>query len=272
MPARSRSRITICATSVRAKEREANVVVGIGVYRAESATIAGNTIRSVGLLARQAQLRVAILALGVQQPRLRGNDVTELGPPGDFVGLAAGIMLIPPYSDFDISNNQVQRDIAVAERPNEGKWFALFVGNIELKPVFHTGTMATMPIDSTRTLVFNAGHAFIAALDKNSPVRGSMLGNVLNARGIMAAVNVFVPGECLFNDNRVEATTKDVAVRLTTDVVIVNANRVRGGELSMLLTAEPKFAAVLGNVTTAMITFPSGPLAAPWDVLNVRAP
>jgi hypothetical protein len=81
---------------------------------------------------------------------------------------------------------------------------------------------------------------------------------------------VVAAGECLFNDNRVECRgNKGAAVLLATQVAIVNANRVRGGEPSIQVVGA-KTNAVLGNVTTGGIDVPGG-LQPAWDVLNLRA-
>jgi hypothetical protein len=95
---------------------------------------------------------------------------------------------------------------------------------------------------------------------------------VFNARGTTPVVNVSAAGECLFNDNRVEArlNTGGMAVILATNVAIVNANRVRGGETSIQVTgATIKTAAVLGNITTGRIAVAGVALPNPWHDLNL---
>ena len=74
------------------------------------------------------------------------------------------------------------------------------------------------------------------------PARGSVLGNVFNARGPTPAVLVSAAGECLFNDNRVDAkfNTKTAVILLTT-AAIVNANRVRGGRQFFWCAEGPDF-------------------------------
>jgi len=107
----------------------------------------------------------------------------------------------------------------------------------------------------------------------------SVLGNVLAARGSEPAADISIAGDCLFNDNRCElrGNTGRIAVSLETRTAIVNANRVVGGEASVLLQTNAKLVTVLGNITTGAIVAggpsPSTwiPLGAPWDALNVRA-
>lgn len=256
--------------------REAGTVVGIGVVRSEAVTIAGNTIRALALQAPQSSLRSGILAFGVQRARICGNELTELGPAGDFVGVSAGIMLRAPYLQFEIGNNQVQRDPLPSNLASNGAWYALVAVEPDPQNVLgRVGGFTTLRVDEARTLVFGSGRAWINAVavagatDGAEGARGSIMGNVFNGRGPTPTVEVAATGECLFNDNRVEARLNRgrPAVLLTTQVAIVNANRVRGGEASIQLTG--RVAAVLGNITTGAIIVPGG-LQAPWDALNLR--
>jgi hypothetical protein len=263
-------------------------VVGIGVARAEAATVAGNTLRGIAVQTQQSTLSAAILTFGVLRARISGNEIADVAPPGDFGGVIAGIAVRAPYLEFDISNNQVQRDAAASMQSSNGAWFAVLVGEAEppgpggIRP----GGFAAVRIDNLRMLVLGGRQPYIAVLaDANSvaepaeprpaaavaepPARGSIIGNVLAARGAAPAVQVSAFGECLFNSNRVEARAVRVAaIVLNTTVAIVNANRVRGGEPSIQVLVA-RLAAVLGNVTTGSIAVPGG-LPAPWDALNLR--
>jgi hypothetical protein len=268
-------------------------VVGIGVVRAQSATIAGNMIRAIALQTMQSGLAAAILAVAVQRVRIANNEVSGMAPPGDFVGVMAGIMVRPPYTDFEVSHNRVQRDESPSTQTSNGSWFAALIGelNLEGAPV-RVGNLATVRVDAARAVILGAGRAFVAAADAVTAggttssaadatgaaaaavaagARGSVIGNVFIARGLSSAVQVIAAGECLFNDNRIEARgTRGAAVVVATPVAIVNANRVRGGEPSMQIGASAKTAAVVANITTGGIAMPGG-LPAPWDALNLRA-
>jgi hypothetical protein len=277
-------------------------VIGIGVARAQSATIAGNMIRAIAVETVRSSLAAAILSMAVQRVRISGNEVSNMGPAGDFVGVMAGIMLRAPYAEFEVSHNRVQRDETPSTQSSNGAWFAVQIGEIDVEAtVGRVANFATVKVDNTRTLVLGAGRPFIANMLSDPAVatvaganvvtdraatlagaaaaapadvavaRGSVTGNVLAARGTAPAVQIIAAGECLFNDNRVEARVLRVAaVVLATPVAVVNANRVRGGEPSLQITATTKTAAVLGNVTTGTIAVTGG-LTAPWDALNLRA-
>jgi hypothetical protein len=249
------------------------MVVGIGVTRADGATIAGNTIRALAAEAVQSPLRAGILTFGVLRPHVSGNEVTEVAPPGDFLGIAAGIMLRAPLTQFDVSNNQVQRDSAPSAQGSNGIWFALTAMEIDPQnPLSRTGSLTTIRVDPTRVLVLGAGRPYVFGTSGFAPppqTRAAVLGNVLNARGTTPAVELSAAGECLFNDNRVESVLNSkAAVTLATTVAIVSANRVRSGDISIQV-AGARAAAVLGNVTSGQIVVPGG-LQAPWETLNLR--
>lgn len=261
------------------REGATGLVVGIGATRAQSATIAGNTIRALGTHAVQSLLRAGILAFGVERARISGNEVTDLAPVGDFVGRAAGVMLMAPLVDFEVGHNRVERDATPSALRSNGEWGALAVlGADPQTPLSRVGALTTVRVDAAKTLVLGAGRAYVsnlavAAID-NQPLgaNGSILGNVLIARGDAPAVEI-VAAQCLFNDNRVEARLNGkIAVTLAAAVVIVSTNRVTGNEFSIQITrATVRSATVLGNITTRGISLAGASLPAPWDTLNLRA-
>ena len=191
-------------------------------------------------------------------------------------------MLGAPYTEFEVNHNLVQRDATPSTQTSNGAWSALVAGGVGSENgTWRAGDLSAIRVDSTRTLVLRGTRAYLAVLTdtpagatvSEPPLpRGSVLGNVFNARGTTPVVNVSAAGECLFNDNRVEArlNTGGMAVILATNVAIVNANRVRGGETSIQVTgATIKTAAVLGNITTGRIAIMGGALPNPWHDLNL---
>jgi hypothetical protein len=157
------------------KKGESRPVVGIGVARAEAATISGNTIRTLGVQT-EIGLRAAILTFGVLRVRVSGNEVTEVAPPGDFGEAAAGIMLLAPYTQFEVSHNQVQRDAAPSTQPSNGRWWALLSVDIDQQqPLSHFGGFATVRVDASRVLVVGAGRPYLSTLTETvaaaAPVR-----------------------------------------------------------------------------------------------------
>jgi len=260
-------------------ERSASVV-GIGISRADTATVTGNTISRIGQQAVRAPLRAGIAANSVRRLRASGNDISDVASAGDFVGLAAGVLLRAPYAQAEVSHNQVDRDAQPSAQPSPAQWFALRVdAPRDDRVVSRVGAHAAVRIDDVRTLVFGAKRPYLVAgateIDAAGTVvaRGSsasVLGNVLAARGESPAVEVSASGDCLFSDNRCElrANNRAPAVRIAAGTTIVNANRVRGGEVSVELLGDRRRITVLGNVTTGPI-HAGGPLQPPWDSLNV---
>jgi putative cofactor-binding repeat protein len=254
-------------------------VLGIGIFRADAVTISGNIIRRVGIQAKGAALTAGVLAVATRKSSVSNNQIAEVAPPDGFIGKAAAIMLLLPTADFDVSHNLVDRDATDLEIRDNSDWRALTVLDSDPKtPTAHFATFATVRVDAGNVFVLGAGRPFLAALPAagidNQPagVRGSVIGNTFNARGASPAVDV-AAGQNLFNDNRVNARLNEkLAVALATDIAIVNANRVIGGEVSVQVTrATLKSAAVLGNITTGVIVVGGSSLPAPWDALNLRA-
>ena len=261
-----------------ANDERTGSIVGISVLRTDAATVVGNTIRRIGQQAVRAPLCAGIAAASVQRLRASGNDISEVAPAGDYVGLAAGVMLRAPYAQAEITLNHVDRDAQPSSQVSRSQWYALLIDQPRGdRFVSRIADYAAVRIDEARTLVFGAKRPYVVTAPAETDVAGalvvrgasvSVLGNVLAARGATPAVAVEASGDCLFNDNRCElrANNSSAAVRITSGVTIVSANRVRSGKVSMELLGDPKRMTVLGNVTTGDI-IPE--LGLPWDALNV---
>ena len=251
-----------------ADDARTGFVVGIGVLLADAAMVAGNTIRRIGQKAVLAPLRAGIAAASVQRLRVSGNDISEVAPVDDYIGVAAGVMLLAPYAQAEVTLNHVDRDAQPSSQNSDMKWYALLVGQLRGERFG-----AAVRVDERRTLVVGAKRPQLITAAAVTDVAGSasVLGNVLAARGATPAVEIEASGDCLFNDNRCElrANNGSAAVVVTSGVTIVNANRVRGGKVSIELRGNPDFMTVLGNITTGGITTGGiPPLSAPWDALN----
>jgi hypothetical protein len=259
-------------------EESTPLVTGISIVRADTATVAGNTIRRVGVRTIQGVLRAGIVGVGVLNARVNGNDASAIGPPQEFAGLAAGIMLRGPYTAFSVHHNRVERDAGLVDGA-AGAWAALVAAESAPNDTVSQATGGSqIKLDANRVLVLG-GSPYIrqtsaagAQAAGSTGARASVLGNELNARGIAPAVDLDAAGECLFSDNRVEllGSTRFAAVRVNTQAAIISANRVRGGETASIQVLNAKSAAVLGNITSAGIDVPGG-LQPPWDQLNLRA-
>jgi hypothetical protein len=247
-------------------------VVGIEVIRADSATIAGNLVRAIGLTAVKSALRAGVVTFGVNRPRVSGNEIVEVAPAKGFVGTSAGIMLRAPQTQIEVNHNSVQRDLTPGVDNSDGNWFALTTAEVNPKvPFGQAGDKVAIRLGDGRILALGADYAFVrASLAANDTegARAGIIGNMLSARGPAPAVLVVAGQECLFNDNRVESGSKSVAVSLESAVAIISTNRVRGGESSIRLTGA-RAVTVIGNITTSTIIIPGGIANTPWAPLNV---
>ena len=258
----------------------------ISILRAVSVAVSGNTVNRVGVNADGVAAVAGILVAGVDRLRIAGNSVTDIGPAGSFErGIGAGVMVLAPFLNADIVHNRVDRE-STARTQDVGHFFALWVGELSgphgsgsnltgfdsLGKV--TGQMAANA--GAGTLIFGQRQIYMKAAFGLGQAGGlaavgssvGVLGNSLGARGLSPAASVIVRGDCLFNDNRCELRGGSAdAVRLAGEAVIVSANRVRGGEVSVRI--ESKSATVLGNITTHGIFLNGSQLTTPWLALNV---
>lgn len=257
------------------------VMAGISVTRTESATIAGNTVRQVGVNAKQGkQLIAGIFATALKRSRIGGNEVTEIGPVGEFGGSAAGIMLRAPYAQTAMSHNHVERDAQPSEQSSPDNWLAVVIDepNAKERVLSRAADFTALRLDDSRTLVLSGSRAWVdagaTAVDAAGAVvvRGasaSLIGNTLIARGRTPAVDVSASGDLMFCDNRCElrANQNIDAVRLASPVAVVSANRVRGGKPSMTISPQNAAVTAIGNITTSSIAAPLKPEMIPLNLV-----
>jgi hypothetical protein len=270
------------------------MAAGIAVARATVATVANNTIRRVSIGAARTPLTAGVLAVGVQRARIHGNEIAQIGPTADFAGTAAGIMVRAPYMHAEVAHNHVQRDAQAVAAAGESVWLAAAVldnasvrpaGDIvaDLTAVDRAGGVASVRVDDRRMLVVGAGRAFVAAAPPAAAVddltaaaaapRGSaasVQSNTFVARGRGPAVHVLATGETLVSNNRCELNGRGgPAMRLTSPLVVLNANRVRGGDVSVSITSQTARLTAVGNITTTPIRVGAANLPAPWSAINI---
>ncbi|MBC8055314.1 MAG: hypothetical protein H7Y61_01910 [Rhizobiales bacterium] len=243
----------------------------------------GNTLRRVGMNVGERNLLVAgIFGAGVGNGRVQGNALSGIGPVGDTRGTPFGILWAGPYDELDLSHNQVRRDDEPVAAPGATRWIGVEVLPVTVnQPVLRSLGYLAIRVDATRTLVIQNERAtlvsskapvFAAAARAEGGSCAAMKGNVVAARGTGAAVLLGASADIVFTDNRCELNgDKTDSVVLTGRALIVSANRVVGGERSMLLNASPKLMTVLGNITSHAIATAAGPLEPQWVPLNIHA-
>jgi hypothetical protein len=256
-------------------------IYGINLRRAESASISGNQLQRIGNNAPAGISRIAgIVQFGVRSSHVSNNDVLEVGPAAATTAIIAGIQMLGPHENHLVSGNQVSRDPAGAI-PDGTSFFALLVEDPAPPiPIINVGNFTTVHLAAGRTLVFDGNHVFVHDLLLDAAVSANLLlglssvvvdGNVLRARGGVAAVHMVTGLDIAFSDNRCTLNGNDTAIRATCRVAVLSSNSVRNlGRLSVEVHgSELRFTAV-GNASSGEIFVNGQPLPAPWAPLNVR--
>jgi len=256
-------------------------IYGISVRRAQTANVAGNQLKRIGIDAPAGIQRIAgIVQFAVRSSRVANNDIAEVGPPALSTAIMSGIEMQGPHQDHVVVGNQVARDPAGAI-PDGANWFALLVEEPSPPiPIVHVGNFTAVHLAAGRTLVLDGTHAFAteAVLDvgtANALLLGlsSVIveGNVLRARGATPAVHMITGLDIKFSDNRCTLNGNNTAVVLNCKVAVISSNIVRNlGRNSVEVPSSDVQSTVIGNVTSGEILVRGQPLPAPWAPLNVR--
>ena len=190
------------------------LTAGISVTRTTSATIAGNTLRRIGMTSGdRLTLTVGVSTLGVARCRIGENDVSQIGPSANFNGFGVGIAVRAPFQQAEIQHNHVQRDgDADALSADEALWLALmvfesaqnafssntpnagvrgaqkagarnasraaradFAAAADAVPgIGRAGNVATLRVDDRRTLVFAGNRAFVGVAAADADAVGAV--------------------------------------------------------------------------------------------------
>jgi hypothetical protein len=269
--------------SARQQPKLGQFIYGINVNRARSATIAGNTLRRIGVDAAPGIAHIAgIVHFAVQRSRVHDNDLSEIGPATVLRGAAiGGILLHAPYAQNEIRANHVERD-AVPAAADGADWTAIGADEpTATRPIVHAGNFTAVFATAARMLVVNGPRVFTdeALLDFSAgaaapaPRASSivMRGNAIRARGAPPAVTLNAGADIQFGDNRIELVGFKDAVQLNAGAAVVTSNVVRGGETSMRISATIDRVVVMGNATSAGISVNNSGLGnSPWAALNVK--
>ena len=269
--------------TARARPTLGPFVYGISVQRAQLANVVGNTLRRIGLEAVPGIESVAGIAnLAVRNSRITGNTILEIGPTTALASAQlAGVLIIGPYTQNEVSGNHVERD-AISAAPDGAMWSAVRLEQpTPAQPIIHVANFSAVHLAAGRMLVINGTHAFAVelALDFSEAnivvprlASTTMRGNTFRARGAAPAVTVQSGAVIQFVDNRCELVGgAESAVVLNSAVAVVSSNVVSGGETSIRLSAPTEGVTIIGNVTSSRIVAGSNNLTGtPWERLNVE--
>ena len=276
---------TIAGNDVRRVATTAgNVRLFAGVMAAgvERVRIQGNEIAEIGPAADFGGIAAGIL-IGAPylEAEVTHNRVERDAAAQAAAGESAWAALIVTDTDLAVATGEIAAPpppATAAAGANAVNTVNAAAGAAALSAV-RLGTTTTLKLDAQRTLLFSGARASVstAALDfavAADAVRGgaaSVLGNTFFARGRVSAVQLTARTEALFSDNRctLQGPRGVPAVRIASPVVVLNANRVRGGELNSVQVTSAKSVAALGNVTSGPVTVNGNPLPAPFAALNL---
>ncbi len=249
---------------------------GIVVARADSVTVADNTIARFGVDRQVADVHAAIAVLGCTDVRVSGNVVNGVGVVVSEAGMAFGIVVAGPFQNAIVSENSVRAGVDL----NRKQWQPLLV----MSTVAPATGAAPVPfkLGPNLAIIGNQAGALLLSDEVAAAValrddHATIVANVLEGGGLKPTCLVRVRGDIVADANhctQLAGTSK--ACVLGGATVTASTNRVRGGGAQLLLeVGAAKFAAV-GNITangTLLVTGSTpAPVSGPWNQLNPIVP
>jgi hypothetical protein len=222
-------------------------IVGVGLWRAASASLRGNTVALIG---NAATGEVKVVGVSLRQgtrATVASNYVNDVGPPG-LAAAAAGVRFEGAFETVVVDGNRIAR--ATTEQ-GDGQWTAIEAVNPS---------------------------------EGKSADKFTLSDNIVTGVTVRPLVNVNRAGDCVFSGNHCAATMgpgfrSSTVVDISGDTIICGNNRVRGDHATdgVVLIAskdanQQPLITVLGNIVHPSIKVGDGPLAAPWAPLNTISP
>jgi hypothetical protein len=244
----------------------------IRLVRVEELDVASNAVHGFARSAPQAASRAGISTVAVTSARVSGNSLSGIGPSAGFVGVTAGIEIVPPFSSATLSGDTLRRRGADGEQLAESVWIGVHVrttfGSGRVAPVITLGDLAVVTT-AERAFVFTATNLFaVAGRLGDVTVRG----NDVEAEATMGAPAVIAgAAACRLTDNRLvslAARTRPSEVRCLRAVIATNELRGAGDLPVLEVEAAGKTAAIVGNITTGPILLNGSSLPPFWSDLN----
>jgi hypothetical protein len=243
------------------------IAVGILLLHTRDASVTGNTIERVGLTSPGALARLGVAVGGSQSIRITDNTVVDLGPPDEFVGFAAGVLVADRFQRADVLDNSVRRADTVPDR-RLSEWFGILIAGFGKFQAVRETISAT---------VGNRQFAFFGAAGRLVELPGSagslgVRGNLVEAYGDAPAVLVETESPCVFGDNRCFLTGREnVPVASLAVSAIIAGNNYLDGPIKTpaldLQVAGPF--TVVGNLCSGEISLNGAALPPPWQPLNI---
>ena len=234
-----------------------------------AAIVAGNTISGVGKNASLAAVVAGIRADLCIDLRVCDNTIMAIAPATGFQNAAAGILVVSPLAEVDLTANQIRRQFTLAE--DSSPWQAIRILGVAGAPTAKlTGSSFTKLSGSAQV---NAVSTLAAS--EAAPVRAGVLDNTLHGYGRGPLVEILVSGSCRFSDNQCVCANEkiEIAASISAESIIAAENRIecsRNAHSLDLVLGNAKAFTILGNILGGPIfvdhvTLNSGP----WPPLNI---
>jgi hypothetical protein len=261
-------------------------LAGIRVVRAAHAAVANNSLVGLGASAVDNPSCVGIQVIGPSTScRISGNDVVDVGPPGDVIGDKVGVEYLGPFDRLDLAGNRVRRSENSPPDSIGSPWRAV---RITAAPA--AGGSATASGGATaagRSLVAGQNVRFVTAGSLTFGVFGSKIarlpsgpgnltvqGNQLDSYGQAETLLIVTSGACVFSNNQcvlLLAAGFPVA-SIEAGAIVASSNYMHGpGDvaLALALPNEPPAYTVVGNIARGVIQVNGANLGTPWQPLNI---
>lgn len=259
------------ASQVRAEDA---FIAAIRVAHADVAQIIGNVVRGLGSSAIPALARVGIQAVACGDIRIDGNELTDIGPAGEYLNETAAIDVVSSFSSFAASGNRLRRGGAAAEQSARPNWYGILAVPLDRSgPRRLASGLSIVPLDEGAAV-------FLTPLRAFSFPRGTeqvaIHANAVQAMSSSELIVAAAQGDCQLSENRCEQLKPDrqVVVSLGAGTLIASGNRLlmRNSEVKdpvAFFSVSRGRATVLGNIVNGTIFLDGNPLTGPWAALNV---
>jgi len=244
---------------------QGQLVTAIRVQRVADLQVTQNTVLGVGG-EQTAGFVMGILTAGCLDVSVTDNHVSEVTVGGD-ASLAGGIIVSHPFSHAEVSQNIVRGHLG--QEMQDLAWSGIVVGAMDMTEVQRYGDqLATVRTTGTRSVMMTDGFAAVFEVETE---HAAIHENVVEGGIRYPVMAASVRGELLMSHNRCHSDSNaGPVVYGAADIASVHGNRVRGGELSMVLDVDSRRSTFTGNITSGAFSVAGAPLVAPWAALNVN--
>ena len=255
-------------------------VIGLRVVNTLRVEIVGNALVGVGLAAAQSPHRAGIQVANIGSGRIDGNEVLNVGPPGDFLQDTVGIECLGTFVRLDVTNNTVRRNLVLPANPGTSRWYAVRIGAVSANGF--VAVSANLSFMAAGNLVYVFVGNRLMALPRGKEIVG-LQGNLLEGYGGAPVVSVLTGGVFTFSANRCllgagsagGANFTQPVAQAQAGAVVASANYLEGPvKLTAMVLTLPESGpfTVLGNISSGNILVNGNPLAGTtWGPFNIVA-